>query len=172
MAEFNNLITTSKGQALFADAIANNKTIKFISVKTSETIYQENQILTLEQLENPKQTVEIARISKLNDTQIEIEAVIQNTEITEGYMINTIGLYAKINEEDSEEVLYAVASISEEGKGAYLPPFNNITVAGMNFKINVNVSSTTNVDFTVNPATPVTHQDFINFINNSRNTYK
>lgn len=168
MAEFNNLITTTKGQALFANAIANQKAIKFTKFSTSEDRYQSNQIQTLEQLENIKQTVEISRITKINETQVEIETIIQNTNLTEGYTINTIALYAKLDEENSEEQLYGVASVIEEGKGSYLPAFNNITIAGMNFKINVNVSSTDMINFTVDLATPVTQKDFIAFLNNTR----
>lgn len=170
MAEFNSLVTTTQGQELFADSLANEKSIKFTKIKTSNNIYINASILDLLDMENIKQTVDISRITKLEETQLEIEVILQNLQVTEAYNINSIGLYAKLNEENSEEVLYGVASVSEDGKGIYMPEYNNINVSGVNLKLNLIVSSTSNVDFTVNPATPVTQQDFITFINNSRCT--
>lgn len=172
MAEFNNLVVTAKGQSLFADAIANQKAIKFTKICTSENIYQNSQIQELEELTDIKQTVDISRIARLNEIQVEIETIIQNTDLTEGYSINTIALYAKLDEENSNELLYGIASVIEEGKGSYLPAFNNITVAGINFKINVKVSNADIINFKVNTATPVTQKDFKDFLDNTRYSSK
>ena len=162
MAEFNKLITTEKGRSLFTKVMLENKKIIFTGISTSENIYSTAQILDLSELDDVKQSSNLSRVEKISNTQIEIEAILQNLEITEGYNINSVGVYAKLDNEDAEEILYAVASVSDSNKGAYMPVYNNVTVAGINLRMTLIVSSIDNINFTVNPATPATNQDLIN----------
>ncbi len=154
MAELNNLVTTAVGQELFADILANEDKLEFTKIVTSSNIYPANQLIDLEALTNTKQEILISNITKEDETKIKLEAVIENTELTEGYTVNSIGIYAKGT--DTEEVLYAVTSVSSDGKGSYIPAYNNLTVAGITLDIMVTVTDSNSVSFDINPQAGVT----------------
>ena len=68
-----------------------------------------------------------------------------------------MGLYA--NDPDDGEILYAVASVSSSDKGAYMPPYNNLTVSGAYFKLVTTVSNADNVSLQVDQAAVATVGD-------------
>ncbi len=154
MAEFNNLVTTAVGQELFTDILANEDKLEFTKIVTSSNIYPANQLTDLEVLTNTKQEILISNITKQDETKIKLEAVIENKELTEGYIVNTIGIYAKGT--NTEEMLYAVTSVSSDGKGSYIPPYNNLTVAGIALDVMVAVTDSSSVSFDINPQAGVT----------------
>lgn len=131
MAEFNQTISTNAGLDLFTNIIANTDKLQFTKIITSTNIYPENQIPELTSLSNTKQTVLISNITKQTGNKVKIQAVVSNETLTEAYTINSIGIYAK--DTSGTEILYAVATVESEGKGAYMPVYNNITVARCRF---------------------------------------
>ena len=143
MAEFNKLVITNKGQSLMAKLIAGTTSIGFTKIGVSTNIYTESQILTLTSLSNVKQIGEISKITRINNVAVQIESAIENSKLTTGYNMNSLGLYA--NDPDEGEILYAVASVSSADKGAYMPPYNNLTVSGAYFKLVTTVSNADNV---------------------------
>lgn len=157
MAEFNKLTITNKGQALMAKLIAGKTKIEFTKVASSTNVYTEAQILALTSLANVKQTVSISKITRTNNVAVQIEAAMENSKLTAGYNMNTIGLYAK--DPDDGEILYAVASVSSSDKGAYMPPYNGITVSGAYLKLTTTVSNADNVTLQVDQAAVATIGD-------------
>lgn len=157
MAEFNKLTITNKGQALMSKIIAGSGNIEFTKVSASSNIYTESQILALTSLANVKQTVAISRITRINNVSVQIEAAMENSKLTSGYNMNSIGLYAK--DPDDGEILYAVASVSTSDKGAYMPPFNGLTASGAYFKLTTTVSNSDNVSLEVDQAAVATIGD-------------
>lgn len=157
MAEFNKLTITNKGQALMSKIIAGSGNIEFTKVSASSNIYTESQILALTSLANVKQTVAISRITRINNVSVQIEAAMENSKLTSGYNMNSIGLYAK--DPDDGEILYAVASVATSDKGAYMPPFNGLTASGAYFKLTTTVSNSDNVSLKVDQAAVATIGD-------------
>lgn len=157
MAEFNKLTITNKGQALMSKIIAGSGNIEFTKVSASSNIYTESQILALTSLANVKQTVAISRITRINNVSVQIEAAMENSKLTSGYNMNSIGLYAK--DPDDGEILYAVASVATSDKGAYMPPFNGLTASGAYFKLTTTVSNSDNVSLEVDQAAIATIGD-------------
>lgn len=157
MAEFNKLTITNKGQALMSKIIAGSGNIEFTKVSASSNIYTESQILALTSLANVKQTVAISRITRINNVSVQIEAAMENSKLTSGYNMNSIGLYAK--DPDDGEILYAVASVASYDKGAYMPPFNGLTASGAYFKLTTTVSNSDNVSLEVDQAAVATIGD-------------
>ena len=147
MAEFNKLVITNKGQSLMAKLIAGTTSIEFTKIGVSTNIYTESQILALTSLANVKQIGEISKITRINNVAVQIESAIENSKLTTGYNMNSLGLYA--NDPDDGEILYAVASVSSSDKGAYMPPYNNLTVSGAYFKLVTTVSNADNVSLQV-----------------------
>ena len=157
MAEFNKLVITNKGQSLMAKLIAGTTSIEFTKIGVSTNIYTESQILALTSLANVKQIGEISKITRINNVAVQIESAIENSKLTTGYNMNSLGLYA--NDPDDGEILYAVASVSSSDKGAYMPPYNNLTVSGAYFKLVTTVSNADNVSLQVDQAAVATVGD-------------
>ena len=159
MAEFNKLTITNKGQVLMAKLIAGKTTVEFTKVSSSTNVYTETQILALTSLANIKQTVKISKITRTNNVAVQIEAAMENSNLTSGYNMNSIGLYAK--DPDEGEILYAVASVTTTDKGAYMPPFNGLSVSGAFLKLTTTVSNSNNVSLTVDQAATATVGDIV-----------
>lgn len=145
--EFSSFVITNKGQALMAKLMQGTSFCKFTSINLSATVYSDAQIPALSALDDVKQTTPITRKSVLNTASIMIEGAVDNTKLTEGYNIQTIGIYA--TDPDEGEILYAVARATTPG---YMPPYNGITVSGATFKFVITVGNADNVTITLDPA--------------------
>lgn len=157
MAEFNKLIITNKGQALMAKLIAGTTTVEFTKIRTSTNVYTNAQILALTALANVKQTTDVSRVIRTNNVAVQVEGAIENSNLTTGYKINSVGLYAK--DPDEGEILYAVASVASSDNGAWMPPYNGVAVSGAYFKLITTVSNSDNVSLQVDQAAVATVGD-------------
>ena len=147
------------GKSTLAKLIAGKTTVEFTKVSSSTNVYTEAQILALTSLANIKQTVKISKITRTNNVAVQIEAAMENSNLTSGYNMNSIGLYAK--DPDEGEILYAVASVATTDKGAYMPPFNGLSVSGAFLKLTTTVSNSNNVSLTVDQAATATVGDIV-----------
>lgn len=95
MAEFSKLVITAKGQALIAKMIAGVGNIEFTKVSASSTTYTLSQLEALTALSNVKQTSLISKKTITNNVAIKLEAAFTNTDLTAGYNMKALGLYAK-----------------------------------------------------------------------------
>lgn len=154
MSEFRQLIITNKGQALMAKLIAGTANVTFTKVAASSTTYSDSQIPGLTGLSNIKQQVAVSKVTKINSVAVQVDAAMENSALTTGYYMNSLGLYAK--DPDEGEILYAVAGANV---GAYMPPYNGITVSGAYLKLVTTVSNASNVSMTVDPAAVATVGD-------------
>ena len=154
MSEFRQLIITNKGQALMAKLIAGTANVTFTKVAASSTTYSDSQIPGLTGLSNIKQQVAVSKVTKINSVAVQVDAAMENSSLTTGYYMNSLGLYAK--DPDEGEILYAVAGANV---GAYMPPYNGITVSGAYLKLVTTVSNASNVSMTVDPAAVATVGD-------------
>ena len=154
MSEFRQLIITNKGQSLMAKLIAGKANVTFTKVAASATTYNDSQIPALAALSNIKQQVAVSKVTRINSVAVQVDAAMENSALTTGYYMNSIGLYA--NDPDDGEILYAVAGANV---GAYMPPYNGITVSGAYLKLVTTVSNASNVSMTVDPAAVATVGD-------------
>lgn len=154
MSEFRQLIITNKGQSLMAKLIAGKANVTFTKVAASATTYNDSQIPALTALSNIKQQVAVSKVTRINSVAVQVDAAMENSALTTGYYMNSLGLYA--NDPDDGEILYAVAGANV---GAYMPPYNGITVSGAYLKLVTTVSNASNVSMTVDPAAVATVGD-------------
>lgn len=154
MSEFRQLIITNKGQALMAKLIAGIANVTFTKVAASSTTYSDAQIPALTGMSNIKQQVAVSKVTRINSVAVQVDAAMENSALTTGYYMNSLGLYAK--DPDEGEILYAVAGANV---GAYMPPYNGITVSGAYLKLVTTVSNASNVSMTVDPAAVATVGD-------------
>ena len=146
MAEFSKLIITENGQALMAKMIAGTGNIEFTKVCTSTTQYTENQLSALTALSNVKQTSLVSKVTRTNNVSIKIEAAFTNADLTAGYYMRTLGLYAV--DPDKGEILYAVTI--ETSGNCYMPPHNGVTVTGAYIQLYTTVGNADSVSLEVN----------------------
>lgn len=156
MAEFSKLVITNKGQALLAKMIAGSGNIEFTQISASSTAYTTDaQLEELTSLADVKQTSLISKITRTNEVAIEVEAAFTNTELTEGYHMKALGLYAV--DPDDGEILYAVTR--ETSGNCYMPAYNGITVSGAYVQLVTTVGNAENVSLEVNQAAVATIGD-------------
>lgn len=155
MAEFSKLVITNKGQALLAKMIAGSGNIEFTKISSSSTAYTDAQLEGLTSLSNVKQTSLISKITRTNEVAIKVEAVFTNTELTVGYYMKALGLYAV--DPDAGEILYAVTR--ETSGNCYMPAYNGITVSGAYVQLVTTVGNAKNVSLEVDAAAVATIGD-------------
>lgn len=155
MAEFSKLVITNKGQALLAKMIAGEGSVEFTKVSASSTAYTDAQLEGLISLSNVKQTSLISKITRTNGVAIKVEAAFTNTELTAGYYMKALGLYAV--DPDAGEILYAVTR--ETSGNCYMPAYNGITVSGAYVQLVTTVGNAENVSLEVDQAAVATIGD-------------
>lgn len=155
MAEYSKLVITNDGQALMAKMIAGSGNIDFTKICSSSTQYQENQLQSLTALSNIKQTTLVSKVSRTNNVAIKVEAAFSNVDITTGYYMRTLGLYAV--DPDKGEILYAVCI--ETSNNCYMPPYNGVTVSAAYIQLYTTVGNADSVSLEVNPGAYATIGD-------------
>lgn len=150
------LIITNAGQALIAKLVAGTAEINFTKVKTSDYEYESSDIPTLTDLSQVKQTANVSSVSIVSSTIVKVRAIVNNTGLSTGYYIKSVGLYAT-DSSTSEEILFGVSLADEVAD--YIPAQSS-TVTGVTYTFNCKVDDTEQVDVTVNPAGVTPMEDF------------
>ncbi|WP_290491170.1 MULTISPECIES: phage tail protein [unclassified Aerococcus] len=163
MAEFKRVVITRNGQTLMAKLMSGTGTVEFTKIGVSSTTYTDTQLESLTSLSGVKQTAPITNIARNNNASVTVEGAISNEELAVGYYMQTIGLFAK--DPDVGEILYAVTNASVAG---YMPPFNNRTPSGAQFKLTTTVGNAENVTLQIDPSAVATIGD-INRLETSLN---
>lgn len=154
MAKMKQTIITNAGQSLMAQLLSGKQTT-FTKVVFSSQTYNESQLKNLTSVASVKQQSIVSRIVRTNSSTVQVEAAITNENLTQGYYLNTIGLYAK--NPDGGEILYSV-TIADDAD--YVPAYNGITSTGIYIKLITTVSNSVNVSVNVDPSAVATIGDF------------
>ena len=93
-----------------------------------------------------------------NNTSVEIQASFTNMELTEGYYLRSLGLYAE--DPDAGEILYGVTA--EKSGNCYIPAYNGVTSSGIYLQFLTTVGNAENVSLELNPAAIATIKDLQN----------
>ncbi len=156
MAEFSRLVVTKKGQALIAKMFAGTATnIDFVAIGASDASFTVDKLEELESLPAIMQESEISRITRTNEVTVKVETAFNNTALTVGYHMRTLGLFA--NDPDEGKILYAAAV--ELSGNCYMPPYNGITVSGAYIQLITTVGNADNVSLDVDSSAIATIGD-------------
>ena len=155
MAQYSKLVLTDDGQALMAKMIAGTGNIDFTKICSSSTQYTESQLQSLTVLKNVKQTTLVSKVTRTNEVAIKIEAAFSNVDITTGYYMRTLGLYAV--DPDKGEILYAACIVTTNN--CYMPPYNGVTVSAAYIQLYTTVGNSESVSLEVNPGAYATIGD-------------
>ena len=156
MAEYSKLIITTAGQALIAKMMAGSSNIHFTKICASSAQYADDtELQGLTVLDNVEQSALISNVTCTNEVAIKVETAFTNVELTQGYYMRTLGLYAQ--DPIDGEILYAVTR--ETSGNCYMPAYNGVTVSGAYIQLVTTVGNAENVSLEVNPAAIATIGD-------------
>lgn len=155
MVEYSKLTLTAKGAALNAKMIAGQTGFTFTKVCASDTVYTEEQLPNLISLSEIKQTSLVSKVTRSNNVTITIEAAFTNTDLSTGYYMRTLGLYALDPTEG--EILYAACVAGSDN--CYMPPNNGITSTGAYIKLVQTVGNASSMTLNVDPGAVATIGD-------------
>ncbi len=161
--EFKQSVITNKGRALMAKLLSGKTVAQFTRIAVSSQVYTDGQLAALTDgqlaaltsLANVKQSTTV-QAKPNNAATVAIEGAINNTGLSAGYYINTIGVYA--TDPDEGEILYSVAIAINNG---YMPADTGVSKSGLLLEVVTEVSNAANVNMSVNPAAVATKADII-----------
>lgn len=147
MPSFKNTVITNKGRSLMAKIVAGTATPQFTKIRTSDYQYPEStNFESLTSMNNIKQTVDVASVTKLNVSTVKVSGAITNIGLASGYYVRNIGLYALDPIEG--EILYSItpAIIAD-----WMPPTGGSAISSIMVDLETTVSNSDNVSLEVNP---------------------
>ena len=162
MANFSNLITTTKGHELItrilAGEVATAPQSPFTRIVTSSAVYQLSQIEDLSDIADIRQETFVSAVARQNQTTVEIHGGMDNRDLTVGYRLNTVGVYF-LDPADGLEYLFGAAihmPTTDAPTADFIFPFNGLTTTSLLFDLFASVGNADNISFSVDPAAIVT----------------
>lgn len=141
MAVFNPITITDNGKEMLTQALAGQGTLTFVSVSTSTSTPSNPEDLTT--LTGIKQTVTPAS-AILDGNVIQVSALFSNSDLTQGYTANSLGLYAKLG--DGAQTLFAVVTATEPD---VFPAQNAQSPSSFLYQFNISISDTSQITIAV-----------------------
>lgn len=148
-------VITKDGMELQTKLVAGTTTALFTKISVSDYQYVKEELHSLTELMEVRQTVLVSSITRKETAQVEVIAAIGNAGLENGYDIRALGLYAEDGE--GNEVLYAV-SISGDHPD-YMPSCTDDALSEITYRMNIAVGSSDQVVIYVKPgAIPTVEQ--------------
>ena len=148
MSKYKTSKITNCGQELLLNCIANKAELQFTRIAFGSGEYSsDSNIVAQTALKNEKQSVSISTMSVKSNHSVEISAILSNQELTTGYRITEVGLFAKDKlDASAQEILYAIC-IAEDGYADYFPEYNGYAPTKLlqDFYIDVADASSTTI---------------------------
>lgn len=158
MGAYNSAVITNAGQIMITQAIADKQVLTFSSVKISSYAYPEGtNIAGLTDLQDIKQSQQPSEAEIFNETMIQVSARFGNENVSEAYLIETIGIYATLGE--GEETLFAVIQAATPDQ---MPVSSEVSPSAFVYVMQITVQQASQISVTVNPAGTATIQDVEN----------
>lgn len=142
MATFNPITITNVGEEILAQAVAGDGTLTFTAVSSSSD-EESGDLKNITELQNIRQTVAPV-IAILEDNTIQLSAVFSNSGLSQGYVVNTLGIYAKIGSE--APILFAVATATDPDT---VPAQNPISPSNFYYQFNIAITDDSNITVSV-----------------------
>lgn len=161
MGVYKAAVVTEGGQSLIAQAFTSEKKLIFTSAKTSSHSYPAGtNISALTGLQDVVQSVIPSGTKTIDGNVAQVTVRFDNDTIDQAYLIQTIGLYAKI--EDGEETLFSVtqATVPDE-----MPVHSDVSPSAYIYNIQSTVQNASQITITVNPTGAASVQDFLDIQN-------
>ncbi|MBC6360583.1 hypothetical protein [Lactobacillus apis] len=166
MSKYNKTILTNAGLDLAAKANSGKAKFTITKAATSTEKLANKSISELQQLTTLPSLMQYGEISNVADSAqdksivIGTELVFNNKDLTTGYNVNTIGLFAK-EEGADKEILYAITTAAEPET---IPDYKDKVLFKFNMTMFVVVGQTDNVSVNVTDNGVVTQQQLSDIV--------
>ena len=140
-------VITNAGEELIAQALE-GETLIFTEVATSASIIEGTleKIKAVSELQDIKQTVVPAAATKIGSSTVQVSSSFTNEGIDEAYDVQTVGLYAKIG--DNEQKLFAIAKAL---KASEMPEQNVSSAVSIVFNFNMTIQQASELTISIIP---------------------
>lgn len=164
MAEFISAVTTDAGIILSTDLLAGER-LEFTKLVAGAGVYGADDLVRSKlqkqnKLRDQKQEFGISRVEKVTDSCVVLETLISNSELTEGYRMTEVGIYARKKGEEGDGILYSLAVATEPD---YLPHFNGVAPVEIVEEYYITVSDASTVSIHIRPGSVLLIEDFLKF---------
>ena len=150
---FEGLKLTNKGIELLA-AILNGDNVQFTKIKMGDGVEPSN-FMTLTNLVNTKQTLNIARKEVVNKTTLLLGANLSGTDVGSGFYWREVGIFAKNLDGDNTEYLFSYDNAGDQA--SYIPAGGIVTEQLIDLQITV--GNTDNVTVLIDKSLVYATQD-------------
>lgn len=148
MANWSGLILTAAGQQLEAEMRAGQRLINFTKMKIGSGL-PTNNVEHMTDLVSPEKEIPLSGKRVVSNTMLQLTAILTNTDVTEGFTVNELGVYANDSKNSSyKEILYGVII---DPKGDYLSAAGGSLAESLIFNVLIGTSNATNITATLNP---------------------
>lgn len=142
MAVWNPFVITTYGMEEMSSAVMNGTKISVTRLASSDASFAGVTLTDLRALPQEKQSFAVLSAEKKSNTQIGVEAVMNNVGLSQDYKIAAIGIYAQAaNAED--EFLLAVKTASDPDT---MPKNENGVVKTIRYKLAITMANTEAID--------------------------
>lgn len=164
MAAFDSAVTTDLGIALAADLLIGEQ-IVFTKLVAGSGIYTDEEmertcLQKMVALKNQQQEFGFSNISKVTDTCVLLKTLMSNVDLTDGYRMTEIGVYAKKPDDEGDGILYSI-SVAKEAD--YFPHYNGFVAVEIIEEYYITVSDTAEVAIQTGSGASVLLEDFEKF---------
>ncbi len=175
MAHFYQNDTTTAGEALIAEAIAEGGVFTPTRIVIgSGDLPAGTQPSDMTALVSQKASCVINKTSKTEgESTAIVGAAFTNENVTEGFYFKEIGIYAKVTYDDdteSEEVLYSYGNAGDQGD--YIAAYSQDTLVEFQIDIAIYVGSEANIDLSLKSDVYVSMEDYEELEERANDTYR
>lgn len=152
MADYRQSVLCKNGRKILQRAFAGEVMIKFTSIKTSDTVFTEEELPNLEGIGTIKQAGTLSKMEQAGQEGVVLYTSFSNADLSEGYYVRNFGIYVENPDNSEQELLYSIVNANESKVPAsHIPAFNGVGTSGIDFSTIVTVSSYDSVSCVIDP---------------------
>ena len=147
---------TNRGKELIQGTLEDGTELEFKEVRLSSQSYSQDELEALTELANIQQTAPLSQAKQLTDGNIKLSTLFNNEGASNGFTVNTIGVYVTNPDQVEETILYGVTSTYEHP--FYMAP-HSVNPISLTLNLTVGIGEAENFSINVNPAGSASQED-------------
>lgn len=156
MGKYNSAIITNEGINMFASAIGGGDIVTFMTMQASSHEYPSTtDFANLTSLLDVEATVNVNYAGVYNTNVVQVSARFDNDGVETAYLINTLGLFAKLGSGDPKLVAVVTTVTPDQ-----MPVFDANNPSAFIYNLQCTVQNAGSMAISVNPAGTVTVEQF------------
>lgn len=156
MGKYNSAIITTEGINMFASAIGGGDTVTFMTMQASSHAYPSTtDFMSLTSLQDVEATVNVNYAGVYSNNIVQVSARFDNDGVSTAYLINTLGLFAKLGNGEPKLVAVVTAQTPDQ-----MPVYDANNPSAFIYNLQCTVQNAGSMAVSVNPAGTVTVEQF------------